>query len=276
MQFTSISMKFQNLRNTLFYPFFAGVFTLVALISACRPDANALDQPKADVDSADSTFLQALYGDEPDSIDVQAPDSLSYLALGDSYTIGQSVAPLDRWPVQLVNVINATGGPIIADPQIIAQTGWTTANLSDAMDAAGVDAQSYDLVSLLIGVNNQYQGLSSEEYAEQYEALLQRTIAIAGDNEERVFVLSIPDYGYTPFGLSNQSSISAELETFNQICADITEAYGVTHYNITPISQQWPEVENLIATDNLHPSGYQYSLWVESIWEGVQGSISAE
>lgn len=269
-------MKFQSFWASHFYSTLGSVFTLLMLLSACRPDADLPTETKADIDSADSTFLQALQADDPDSFIPHVADSLSYLALGDSYTIGQSVAATDRWPVQLANKINANGGPGMHDPVIIAQTGWTTANLSDAMDAAGVDGQSFDVVSLLIGVNNQYQGLSIEEYAVQFEALLQRAIAIANDNTDRVFVLSIPDYGYTPFGLPNQISISAELANFNQVCADIASEYEVAHYNITPISQQWPDVENLIAPDNLHPSGYQYSLWVDSIWEEVQNQLTGE
>ncbi len=204
-------------------------------------------------------------------------DTLRYLALGDSYTIGQSVDAALRWPVQLHNVLNQNTSQFVVEyPDIIAQTGWTTTNLSNAMDNAGVDDLQYDFVSLLIGVNNQYQGLSLSDYETEYTLLLERAIAIAGGNSDKVFVVSIPDYGYTPFGLSNQESISADLALFNASCQTITEAANVNWYNITPISQQWPEVENLVASDNLHPSGYQYSLWVDSFWDQVMEQIISE
>lgn len=197
-------------------------------------------------------------------------DSLKYLALGDSYTIGQSVDPLLRWPVQLASLINQNSEEhFIYDPVIIAQTGWTTANLNGAMDSQNIDNSEFDLVSLLIGVNNQFQGLSLEQYEIEYEALLDRAISLAGDNPAQVFVVSIPDYGYTPFGVGNQESISTDLATFNEACRQITLSKNVSHYNITPISQQWPEIENLIASDNLHPSGYQYQLWAESFFQQV-------
>lgn len=199
---------------------------------------------------------------EPESFDVNI-DTLRYLSLGDSYTIGESVSPSGRWPVQLAEALSVRPETYVPSPTIIAQTGWTTANLSSAMDNEEVGDQEFNLVSLLIGVNNQYQGLSIEQYATEFEELLERAIAIASDSS-RVFVVSIPDYGYTPFGLNNQENISAELAEFNQVCLDITLAHGVMHYNITDISQQWPEVPGLIASDGLHPSALQYGLWVDS------------
>lgn len=237
-----------------------------ALLASCTPDSTAIaPNEKAPIDSI---ALAALTNGEP--IPTASADTLTYLALGDSYTICESVDPALRWPVQLQQRINMNAEEVvIAYPDIIAQTGWTTANLSNAMDDAGVDDLTYDLVSLLIGVNNQYQGLPLEAYETEYEALLQRAIAIAGGNAANVFVVSIPDYGYTPFGLPNQEEISTELAAFNLSCQTITEAAGVSWYNITPISQQWPDVENLVAPDNLHPSGVQYGLWVDSFWEDV-------
>lgn len=141
------------------------------------------------------------------------------------------------------------------------------------MIASGVDTASYDLVSLLIGVNNQYQGLALQDYEAQFTDLLERAIEIANGNPNRVFVVSIPDYGYTPFGSANQAQISAELAQFNASCQTITASYEDAHYNITPISQQWPNIEGLIATDNLHPSGAQYSLWVDSFVQAVTQQI---
>lgn len=245
-------------------------------ISACRPDANIATPPlESTVDeNADTSSI----GAEQDEVSpVFPPDTLSYLALGDSYTIGHRISDDGRWPIQLAESINQRQlGFVIGQPSIIAQTGWTTAALSNAMNNAGVDTESFDLVSLLIGVNNQYQGLSIEEFAAEFTELLQRTIMIAGHDERKVFVVSIPDYGYTPFGESNQVSISQELSEFNGVCQVITQSYNVAHYNITPISQQWPSVQGLIANDGLHPSAYQYQLWVESITEGVVQQLLAD
>lgn len=244
---------------------------ILFLLSACRPDGideNTPSNQRYAIDPIDSLERHAL--STHDGQGTIHFDTLTYLALGDSYTIGEGVSPSERWPVQLVELLNDASLPVFVNqPTIIAQTGWNTQALSNAMDAAGVDDQSYDLVSLLIGVNNQYQGLSIAQYEVQFEALLQRAISIAGGDIDRVFVVSIPDYGYTPFGVNNQQQISTQLAAFNQVCQEITEAAGVRHYNITPISQQWPGVENLVAVDNLHPSGYQYSLWVDSFLDDV-------
>lgn len=210
----------------------------------------------------------------PPSIDsITGPlngSSWRYLALGDSYTIGESVTPALRWPNQLQEELQANMiSYAFEEVTILATTGWTTNNLSLALANSGHEEESWDIVSLLIGVNNQYQGASLEEYAVEYENLLQRAIAAANDREDRVFVVSIPDYGYTPFGTSNQAQISAELENFNATCKAITDSYGVAHFNITDISQQWPETEGLVAADGLHPSGLQYEMWVESFQEDV-------
>jgi lysophospholipase L1-like esterase len=189
-------------------------------------------------------------------------DTITYLALGDSYTIGESVNSEERWPVQLAQALSNNSEWYVQAPLIIAQTGWTTANLSTAMNQAKIDNEHFDLVSILIGVNNQYQNLSLSQYEEQFAEILERAINITGDSS-KVFVVAIPDYGYTPFGVGNQAEISAELELFNQACYQITLNRGVKHINITPISQQWPETAGLVANDGLHPSALQYSLWVD-------------
>jgi acyl-CoA thioesterase-1 len=157
----------------------------------------------------------------------------------------------------------------VLDASIVATTGWTTANLDAGMNAAQVDTAEWDLVSLLIGVNNQYQGLPVEAYGPEFSALLERAIALAGGDAGRVFVVSIPDYGYTPFGVNNQSSISAELAQFNDTCKARTLARGVAHFDITPISQEWPNTPDLVAADGLHPSGVQYGRWVASFVDEV-------
>lgn len=203
------------------------------------------------------------------------PPALRYLALGDSYTIGESVAEAERWPNQLVDSLRArlASHHEVLDASIVATTGWTTANLDAGMDAAQVDTAEWELVSLLIGVNNQYQGLPIDTYGLEFSALLERAIALAGGDANRVFVVSIPDYGYTPFGLNNQSTISAALAQFNDTCRERTMARGVAHFNITPISQEWPDTPGLVATDGLHPSGVQYGRWVASFVDEVAALI---
>lgn len=227
-------------------------------LGACQKDT-----PPSDPDPT-------VVGSNADTLELQG-NHVRYLALGDSYTIGESVPEAERWPNQLVDSLRARNeGTVWSDAEIVATTGWTTANLSNGMDAAQVDTATWDLVSLLIGVNNQYQGLSVEDYANEFGALLDRAVSLTGGRADRVFVVSIPDYGYTPFGASDQSSISAALQTFNDTCLARTQAAGIAHFNITPISQQHPDTPGLVAPDGLHPSGLQYSLWVESFVEGVR------
>ncbi len=197
--------------------------------------------------------------------------SLSYLALGDSYTIGESVAEDQRWPVQLATKMKENGVNVRA-PKIIATTGWRTDQLKGAIEAASL-GPSYDMVSLLIGVNNQYQGRTVESFAPEFEELLQIAIDKAGGNKERVFVLSIPDYGKTPFGSSKEEQIGIELDAYNAVSKEICERYGVDYYNITPISREAKEDPELIAEDNLHPSGKMYQRWVELIYQDVISKV---
>lgn len=209
------------------------------------------------------------YGD--DGLNAQQGEVLRYLALGDSYTIGEAVTPSDRWPNQLVDALRPAlqQGDSLAPAHIVATTGWTTADLKQGMDGKALDTTAWDLVSLLIGVNNQYQGLPIEEYAEEFDALLDEATDLAGGDPTRVFVVSIPNYGHTPFGQANQASISDSLQAFNDTCQTRTLAKGVAHFNITGISQQWPNTSGLVAVDGLHPSGVQYSLWVDSFADEV-------
>lgn len=202
----------------------------------------------------------------PSSTDMNTP--YTYLALGDSYTIGESVAESERYPVQLVSYLQKEGLNI-DEPRIIARTGWTTGELQNAIQAADLP-DTFSLVSLLIGVNNQYRGYPLEEYKTEFQALLNQAIAFAGGRKERVLVLSIPDYAYTPFGQQgNSSKISSEIDTFNAANKAITEAAGVRYFDITAISRRGLEQPDLVAADGLHPSGKQYEQWVEAISEGV-------
>lgn len=214
--------------------------------------------------------LTACKMEAPESPIVNAVDTPTwkYLALGDSYTIGQSVPEEERWPVVLTERLRADGG-LLDDPNIIAMTGWTTGNLKAAIDYEE-PTEEYDLVSLLIGVNNQFQGRTLDEYRTEFEELLNTSIRLAKGDPSQVFVVSIPDYGYTPYGQSNQENISDQIDIFNAAALEITESYGVRFFNITPISRRAFDEPGFVANDGLHPSGYQYSLWVDSIVEGVK------
>ncbi|HUA78866.1 MAG TPA: SGNH/GDSL hydrolase family protein [Dyella sp.] len=197
--------------------------------------------------------------------------SLRYLALGDSYTVGEDVPTQARWPMQLVETLRR-GGTAIDDPRIVAVTGWTTDELSAGMDQAAL-VPEYDLVTLLIGVNNQYRGRSAEEYREQFRSLLLRAVALAGHRGDRVVVVSIPDWGVTPFGHASGrhlKQIAHELDHFNAIARDEAARAGAPFVNITGISR---EHAGLVASDGLHPSGAQYALWTHAIEPTVVEAI---
>lgn len=186
-----------------------------------------------------------------------------FLALGDSYTIGESVAENERWPNRLAEALRAKG-IAMSPPLIIARTGWRTDDLKSAIVAAD-PAKDFDLVSLLIGVNNQYQGKSAKDYAGEFEELLKMAITFASGDRNRVFVVSIPDYGYTPFGKDRQEKISAEIDEFNSINRSIAEKHDVKYFYITEISRNGLRDPELVASDHLHPSGKMYDQWVELI-----------
>ena len=188
---------------------------------------------------------------------------VKFLALGDSYTIGESVSPRERWPEQLIQQLLSAGYQC-DEVKIIATTGWRTDDLKRAIEQAALP-KDFTLVSLLIGVNNQYQGKSATSYEPEFEDLLKIAIEHAGGKESNVFVVSIPDYGYTPFAKEKQTAISNELDQFNEINKRITEKYGCTYIYITDISRQGLQKPELVAEDGLHPSGEMYRLWVERI-----------
>ena len=192
---------------------------------------------------------------------------VNFLALGDSYTIGQSVALKDAWPNQFADYLKSNNVEV-QNVNIIAQTGWSTSNLKDAIKNSNISTKT-NLVSLLIGVNNQYRGLDKKLYETEFEELIKTAIQFAG-GEKYVFVLSIPDYGYTPFGKSNQVNISKEIDEYNAINASITSRYNVAYFNITDISRQGLILPELIATDGLHPSAKMYKMWVDLIAKSVE------
>ena len=189
---------------------------------------------------------------------VVAQAAPTFLALGDSYTIGERVAEGERWPVQLARLLRAAGVPV-ADPRIVATTGWTTDELDAGITAAGVSG-AHALVTLLIGVNNQYRGRSIDEYRTQFRALLARAIGFAGREARRVVVLSIPDWGVMPFAEGrDRARIGREIDAFNAVAHDEAAAAGAAWVDITPTSRAMRA--GWAAPDGLHPSGAQYAAW---------------
>lgn len=188
---------------------------------------------------------------------------IKFLALGDSYTIGESVPESERWPVQLAKIMTERGQPVEA-PRIIATTGWRTDQLKKAILDANL-SNDWGMVSLLIGVNNQYQKRTAESYAPEFEELLDMAVKLAGGKRENVFVVSIPDYGYTPFGLPKQAEISKAIDEFNAVNKAITDKKGIRYVNITDLTREGLAKPEYVAEDKLHPSGKMYTLWVERI-----------
>jgi len=186
----------------------------------------------------------------------------SYLALGDSYTIGESVPESERWSVQLVELLRQEGFAL-NQPDIIARTGWTTAELAEAIRDSG-NGKKYAMVSLLVGINNQYRGQSTEIYRAEFAYLLKTATSFVGGNPEKVFVLSIPDWGVTPFAAGrDRQKIAEEIDTFNAIAREECQKLGIPYINITPLSQQAADDLSLVASDQLHFSGKMYRQWAE-------------
>lgn len=193
--------------------------------------------------------------------------ALRYLALGDSYTIGEGVAEQGRWPVQLSAALRAAGVDI-ADPQIIATTGWTTDELDAGIDAAAPQGP-FDLVTLLIGVNNQYRGRSVDEYRTQFSALLQRALGFAGQRAQRVLVLAIPDWGVTPFAAGSGrdvAQIARELDAYNATAAAVCAEHNIAFIDTAPVSRARGGEAAMLADDGLHPSAALYTLWYEQAY----------
>jgi lysophospholipase L1-like esterase len=198
---------------------------------------------------------------------------LTCLALGDSYTIGEAVAAHERWPAVLVQRLRRSGTPI-DEPQIVAITGWTTDELAQGMDAAAL-LPPYDLVTLQIGVNNQYRGRPADDYRAQFAGLLDRAITLAGDRAARVVVASIPDWGVTRFAREqgrDRARIAAELDAYNALARAESERAGARFVDITGISRRHPD---LLADDGLHPSAAQYALWLEAIEPAVRAALAS-
>jgi lysophospholipase L1-like esterase len=202
-------------------------------------------------------------------------DTMSYLALGDSYTIGEGVAEAGRWPLQLASTLRAEG-VALDDPRIIARTGWTTDELSAAIDAAE-PLGTFDFVSLLVGVNNQYRGRSAEDYREEFARLLERAIDFADGRADRVLVLSIPDWGATRFGQEsnrNLAQVARELDGYNAIAREACAARGVAFVDTTPASRDAGSDAAMLVDDGLHPSAAMYTAWTQLALPAARKALS--
>lgn len=184
-----------------------------------------------------------------------------FLALGDSYTIGEGIELTNSWPFQLSRQL-AENNIVVDDTKIIAQTGWTTRNLINAIEMADLD--SFDLVSLSIGVNNQFQRLSFDVFKDEFNILLSKAKTLSTDKNQ-VFVVSIPDYGVTPFGASSSQIIGQEIDMYNNYIKAQCLNMGVQYIDVTEISRMLGDSNNALASDRLHPSVEQYAQWVNAI-----------
>ena len=190
----------------------------------------------------------------------------SYLAIGDSYTIGESVPVSENFPNQTAGLLKKAGINI-TEPTIIAKTGWTTDELQEQLSRTRL-AVPFDFVTLLIGVNNQYRGRSGDEYAKQFEELLQQAIGFAGGKTNHVIVLSIPDWGVTPFAEGrDRNQIAKEIDLYNSINERISKQYKVHYINITRFTREAATDKTLVAKDGLHPSAKDYTRWAEKVKE---------
>ncbi|MGN7786256.1 SGNH/GDSL hydrolase family protein [Niabella sp. 22666] len=199
--------------------------------------------------------------------------ALRYLALGDSYTIGEGVTANESFPYQLAAKLQ-TDSVSMVTPQIIARTGWTTSELQAAVNKENL-SKNFNLVTLLIGVNDQYRNASVDQYRFEFRKILQQAIIFAGGNRTKVIVLSIPDWSVTPFAKNSDRSVTAiseEIDAFNAVNKEETVALGVSYVDITTASRKAASDRSLIAADGLHPSGKMYTEWVELITKQMKNA----
>lgn len=210
--------------------------------------------------------------------DPPAPtEQVDILALGDSYTKGESVPAAKNFPHQLADSLSSAGYAI-AGVRVIAQTGWRTDHLKNAIasQSSVIGDSTFSLVTLCIGVNNQYQNASFDKYKTEFEELLQIAIQRAGARKERVVVLSIPDWAYTTFGQNfsnNPAEVSQEVDQYNSVNKAISETYGVRYIDVTGISRQGLAYPDLVASDGLHPSAVQYARWVKVMMPAIREAL---
>jgi lysophospholipase L1-like esterase len=205
----------------------------------------------------------------------RAPEPTTFLALGDSYTIGEAVEESGRWTVQLAGLLQAEG-IALQSPRTIARTGWTTDELDAAIDAAGPLGR-FGFVTLLIGVNNQYRGRDPQQYRAEFSALLERAIGFAGGDASRVMVLSIPDWGVTPFGQGSGrdlAEVAAQLDAYNRINREESAARDVAWVDITGVSRSRGAEPGMVADDGLHPSAAMYREWALAAHPVARGLLT--
>jgi lysophospholipase L1-like esterase len=190
----------------------------------------------------------------------------SYLALGDSYTIGEQVAAAENFPNQTAALLKN----VLAAPKIIATTGWTTDELDNAVNEATITS-TYNIVSLLIGVNNQYRGRAVSNFNIEFDHLLQRAIQFANNKASYVFVLSIPDWGVTPFAAgSDRKKIATEIDAYNKVCEAAAKKFGSHYIDITTSQRIDGNKEEFLAADKLHPSGKEYAKWAVKLSAAIK------
>lgn len=208
---------------------------------------------------------------KPEETLTMSKRSKTYLALGDSYTIGTAIAFQDNFPNQLADSVFSVDATEIS-VKIVAQNGWRTDDLQRGIKRTDLE-DKYDLVSLLIGVNNQYQGLPLADFEIDFRSLLDTAMRYSGNDKSHIFVVSIPNYGYTPFGADKKEETTADLEKFNDLSKSICEEYGIDFYNITDISLEAETNAEFRAKDDLHPSKEQYAAWVNSFLDKVMEKL---
>ena len=219
----------------------------------------------------------AVPSNDPSAMSMEDPPAPAgtprLLALGDSYTIGESVNPDERWPVQLVANLKQRGIEL-AQPTIIARTGWTTGDLLAALERVK-PAGPYAVVTLLIGVNNQFRGRSIDEYRTEFVTLLKRAIDLAGGNADHVVVLSIPDWGVMPFALGqDRAAIAAAIDRFNEVNQAEAKKAGARYVEITVGSRRAASDPDLVARDGLHPSAKMYADWAAAALPAVEAALT--
>jgi lysophospholipase L1-like esterase len=196
----------------------------------------------------------------------------SYLALGDSYTIGESVPSADNFPNKAVQLLK-NSGYTFRDAEIVAKTGWTTDELQNNINSHSF-TPPYDIVTLLIGVNNQYRGRPVDEYKPQFESLLKQAIQFAGGKADHVIVLSIPDWGVTPFAAGrDRDQIAREIDAYNAANKTISENFKVHYIDITPWTREAAHDLTFVASDGLHPSGKEYQRWSEKLTDKIKSLL---
>ena len=258
---------------------------LVALI-ACEGSSTAEPSPQPAIRSATVTptttvapsptipalepTSPSIQEDEEPEDSIPAPIQESrYLALGDSYTIGQSVDASERWPVQLVERLREHG-LVMSEPEIVARTGWTTSELAAGIARADPSGP-FELVTLMIGVNNQFRGLGIEQYRLEFSALLRLSIRFAGGVPSQVIVVSTPDWGVAPFARAfDRVQIARDIDRFNVVAQEETAGVGAVFVDVTEVSRSAGNQPNMLAFDGLHPSGDMYSLWVDLIFPAAR------